>query len=155
MSPTTALPPELTIGQLSARSGVATSALRYYEAEGLIHSHRNDVGHRRYARETLRRVAFVRAAQTVGLTLDEIGETLRALPDGRTPDSGDWSALAASWRPRLDAQLAYLQRLRERLLGCIGCGCLSMHACPIVNEDDRCAAEGPGARLLGPNPCAR
>lgn len=155
MPASAAPPPELTISQLSARSGVAASALRYYESEGLIHSHRNDIGHRRFARETLRRVAFVRAAQTVGLTLDEIGATLRALPEARTPDADDWRTLAEEWGPRLDAQLAYLQRLRHRLLGCIGCGCLSMQACPIFNENDHCAEDGPGARLLGPDPCRR
>lgn len=138
----------LTIGAMAERSGVATSALRYYEAEGLITAVRTDAGHRRYPREVLRRVSFVRVAQEVGLTLGEIREALASLPDGRTPDQHDWERLARGWRPRLDAQIALLERLRDRLDGCIGCGCLSMKACPMVNPGDEVAARGPGPRHL-------
>jgi MerR family transcriptional regulator, redox-sensitive transcriptional activator SoxR len=115
----------LSIGAVSERTGVAPSALRFYEAEGLIHSSRADSGHRRYAREILRRVAFIRVAQQVGLTLDEIRTALATLPASRTPTQRDWERLSRSWRPRLDAQIAMLERLRDRLAGCIGCGCLS------------------------------
>jgi MerR family redox-sensitive transcriptional activator SoxR len=139
---------ELTIGTLSRRSGVAPSALRYYEAEGLIGSTRTDSGHRRYRRDTLRRVAFIRVAQQVGLQLDEIRAALASLPDGRTPTRADWARLSASWRPRLDARIAMLERLRDDLTGCIGCGCLSLETCRLHNPGDRLAARGPGARRL-------
>lgn len=138
----------LTIGALAERSGVAASALRYYEAEGLITSVRTDAGHRRYPREVLRRVAFVRVAQEVGLTLGEIRDALASLPDGRTPDPRDWQRLATAWGPRIDEQIALLERLRDRLTGCIGCGCLSMRACPMVNPGDEAAASGPGPRFV-------
>jgi MerR family redox-sensitive transcriptional activator SoxR len=139
---------ELTIGALAERTGVAPSALRFYEAEGLIHSTRTAGGQRRYARATARRVAFIRVAQQVGLRLDEIHDALATLPDHRTPNERDWARLSASWTPRIDAQIAVLVRLRDRLQGCIGCGCLSLRACQILNPDDAAAARGPGARYV-------
>jgi MerR family redox-sensitive transcriptional activator SoxR len=139
---------ELTIGALSERTGVATSALRYYEAEGLIHASRSAGGQRRYHRDTLRRVSFVRVAQQVGLTLEEIRQALASLPDNRTPTQKDWAKLSASWRPRLDAQIAMMERLRDRLDGCIGCGCLSLSFCRILNPDDSAAQRGPGPRFV-------
>jgi len=138
----------LTIGALSARTGVAPSALRFYESEGLLTACRTSSGQRRYPREVLRRVAFIRIAQQVGLTLDEIRAALASLPEGRTPTQGDWEQLAISWRPRLDGQIALLERLRDRLVGCIGCGCLSMRACKLLNPDDVAAAGGPGPRYV-------
>jgi MerR family redox-sensitive transcriptional activator SoxR len=138
----------LSIGALSTRAGVAASALRFYEAEGLIHSERTESGHRRYSREILRRIAFIRVAQQVGLTLEDIRTALASLPDNRTPNQRDWERLAASWRPRLDAQIAMLERLRDRLVGCIGCGCLSMKACKLLNPGDRAAERGPGPRYV-------
>ncbi len=138
----------LTIGAVSERTGVAPSALRFYEAEGLIHAHRTDSGQRRYHREVLRRIAFVRVAQQMGLSLEEIREALASLPDSRTPNQRDWERLASSWQPRLDAQIAMLERLRDRLRGCIGCGCLSMRACRLVNPGDAAAARGPGPRYV-------
>jgi len=138
----------LTIGAVSERAGVAPSALRFYEAEGLIHATRNESGQRRYRRDELRRVAFIRAAQQVGLSLEEIREALGTLPENRTPNQRDWERLALSWRPRLDAQIALLERLRDRLVGCIGCGCLSMTACRLLNPDDEAAERGPGPRYV-------
>jgi MerR family redox-sensitive transcriptional activator SoxR len=140
--------PELTIGALSERTGVATSALRFYEAEGLLHSARTDGGQRRYARDALRRVSFIRVAQQVGLSLGEIGDVLASLPDGRTPNQRDWERVSNSWRPRLDEQIATLERLRDKLDECIGCGCLTLKACHLYNPDDRAAAHGAGARYL-------
>lgn len=139
---------ELTIGALSERTGVAPSALRFYEAQGLIHATRSSGGQRRYARETLRRVSFIRVAQQVGLRLDEIGASLSSLPDNRTPDRKDWERLSTSWRPRIDAQIAVLERLRDRLHGCIGCGCLSLRACQLLNPGDEAAQRGQGPRYL-------
>jgi len=141
-------PDGLTIGELSARTGVAASALRFYEAEGLIHARRTSGGQRRYSRDVLRRVSFMRIAQQVGLTLDEIRTALRSLPDHRTPTRADWERLSASWRPMLDARIALLERLRDRLTGCIGCGCLSLQVCPLANPADVLGTEGPGPHLL-------
>jgi MerR family redox-sensitive transcriptional activator SoxR len=138
----------LAIGELSERTGVAPSALRYYEAEGLIHATRSDGGQRRFTRETLRRVSFIRIAQQVGLTLDEIREALHSLPEKRTPNKKDWERLSAGWRPRLDAQIAMLERLRDRLDSCIGCGCLSLQVCRIMNPGDEVADRGPGPRYI-------
>lgn len=139
----------LSIGELAKRSGVAASALRFYEAEGLITScGRSNGGHRQYARHALRRVAFIRAAQAVGLSLPEIKEALAGLPDGRTPTKADWTRLSAGWAPRLDERIAAMQRLRDRLSGCIGCGCLSLKACALYNPEDAQASAGPGARRL-------
>ena len=139
---------ELTIGDLSRRTGVATSALRYYEAEGLIASARSPGGQRRYHRDVLRRVAFVRIAQQVGLSLDDIHAALASLPDERTPTPADWARLSKAWRPRLDERIATLERLRDNLSGCIGCGCLSLKVCALYNAGDRAARLGPGARYL-------
>ena len=144
------LPAYLTIGQLSARSGVATSALRFYESVGLIRSQRTAGNQRRYPRVELRRVAFVRAAQQVGLSLDEIRDALGGLPRERTPTKADWERLSRSWRARLDEQIAGLEALRDRLTSCIGCGCLSLRRCQLSNPGDRVAAWGPGAQFLRP-----
>jgi MerR family redox-sensitive transcriptional activator SoxR len=143
---------ELTIGALSERTGVATSALRYYEAEGLLHATRSDGGQRRYTRDALRRVSFIRVAQQVGLSLEEIREALASLPDSRTPNQRDWERLSNSWKPRLDAQIAMLERLRDRLDGCIGCGCLTLKVCALFNPDDQAAARGSGPRYLMGDP---
>ncbi len=140
--------PRLSIGQLAQRAGVATSALRFYEAEGLLAGTRSAGGHRQYPRHALRRVAFIRAAQTVGLSLPQIKAALATLPDSRTPTKADWARLSASWAPLLDARIAALQQLRERLTGCIGCGCLSLKACALYNPEDKVSGQGAGARLL-------
>ncbi|HZM31443.1 MAG TPA: redox-sensitive transcriptional activator SoxR [Acidimicrobiales bacterium] len=143
----------LAIGALSERTGVRPSALRYYEAEGLIASQRTGGGQRRYHRDVLRRVSFIRVAQKVGLTLDEIRAALSSLPDERTPTREDWSRLSREWRPRLDEQIAILQRLRDRLDGCIGCGCLSLQTCRLANPGDKAGLTGPGPRyVLGDPP---
>jgi MerR family transcriptional regulator, redox-sensitive transcriptional activator SoxR len=139
---------ELTIGELSDRSGVAASALRFYEAEGLIRATRSPGGQRRFARDSLRRVSFVRVAQQVGLSLDEIRAALASLPEHRTPNAKDWERLSTSWRPRIDHQIAMLERLRDRLHGCIGCGCLSLRFCKLLNPDDQAAVRGPGPRFI-------
>jgi MerR family redox-sensitive transcriptional activator SoxR len=141
-------PAELTIGALAERAGVATSALRYYEAEGLIHATRSEGGQRRFGRDTLRRVGFIRVAQQVGLSLEEIRAALTSLPENRTPDEHDWERLSASWRPRLDHRIAVLERLRDRLDRCIGCGCLSLRHCRLLNPDDQAGQRGPGPRFL-------
>jgi MerR family redox-sensitive transcriptional activator SoxR len=138
----------LTIGDVAARAGVAPSTLRYYEREGLIEAARSDGGQRRYPREVLRRIAFVRAAQRVGLSLEEVKAALDSLPHARTPTAADWSRLSRSWRPRLDARIAELQRLRDGLDSCIGCGCLSLKVCQLSNPNDVAAALGSGARWL-------
>ena len=138
----------LTIGAMSDRTGVASSALRFYESEGLIHAERSGGNQRRYMRDTIRRVSFIRAAQQLGISLDEIRSALASLPDHRTPDERDWGRLSASWRPRIDAQIAMLERLRDRLDGCIGCGCLSLRVCKLVNPGDEAAARGPGPRYV-------
>lgn len=139
---------QLTIGQLAARSGVATSALRYYESQGLIASVRTTGNQRRFESAMLRRVAFVRSAQAVGLSLEEIGEALATLPDGRTPTKADWARLSRRWRSRLDEQIARIERLRDKLDSCIGCGCLSLRTCALSNPSDVAAARGPGAVYL-------
>ena len=138
----------LTIGELADRGGVAASALRYYEARGLIRSVRTGGNQRRYDRSELRRVAFVRIAQRVGLSLDEIAAALATLPQSRTPTKADWARLSAQWRTRLDEQIALLQRLRDNLTTCIGCGCLSLRTCALSNPGDVVAARGAGAQLL-------
>ncbi|BCL14738.1 redox-sensitive transcriptional activator SoxR [Micromonospora sagamiensis] len=142
----------LTIGQLSARSGVAPSALRYYERLGLIHAERTGGNQRRYARAELRRVAFIRIAQQVGVSLDEIRDALESLPGGRTPSAQDWARISAAWRSRLDEKIRLISKLRDDLTGCIGCGCLSLQRCTLNNPSDKLAGEGPGARLLQPRP---
>ena len=139
---------ELTVGQLSARSGVAISALHFYEAEGLISARRTTGNQRRYPRHTLRRVAFIRASQRVGIPLRTIKEALDRLPGSRTPTRKDWARLSAGWRRDLDDRIGQLERLRDRLTGCIGCGCLSIDLCQLTNPDDVLGEEGPGARKL-------
>ena len=141
----------LTIGELARRSGVAPSALRYYEAQRLIFSLRTTGNQRRYGRSTLRRIAFIRAAQRVGLSLEEITAALASLPEGRTPSRGDWARLSQDWRPRLDQQIERLQQLLDKLDGCIGCGCLSLETCSLQNPGDVAAARGPGAAYLQPS----
>lgn len=143
----------LSIGEVADRSGVAPSALRFYEREGLIRSERSSGGQRRYPREVLRRVSFIRIAQRVGLSLDEIGEAMASLPNGRTPTKADWERLSQSWRAKLDDRIAVLERLRDRLTGCIGCGCLSLKSCALSNAGDAAGASGSGPRyLLGDRP---
>jgi MerR family transcriptional regulator, redox-sensitive transcriptional activator SoxR len=137
---------ELTIGEVAQRSGVATSALRFYEERGLIRSERTSAGHRRYARPVIRRVAFVVFAQRIGLTLDEVAEELAKLPENRVPRRSDWAKLSASWTARIDERIAELERLRAGLTECIGCGCLSLDRCKLANPGDRAAGRGPGPR---------
>lgn len=140
--------PLLSVGELAQRAGVATSALRFYEEQGLIQGSRSAGGHRQYPRDMLRRVAFIRAGQRVGLSLDEIRAALATLPESHTPTKADWERLARGWQALLDERLAQLQRLRDQLSGCIGCGCLSLKACALYNPDDAVAVRGPGARRL-------
>jgi MerR family redox-sensitive transcriptional activator SoxR len=141
---------ELTVGQVAKRSGVAVSALHYYESEGLISSWRNQGNQRRYAREVLRRVAVIKAAQRSGISLASIREALATLPDGRTPTAEDWQKLSAGWKADLNDRITRLTRLRDQLDGCIGCGCLSLGICPLRNPWDRLSKLGPGAQLLDP-----
>ena len=139
---------DLSIGEVAERAGIATSALRFYEKEGLIHSERSEGGQRRYHRDVLRLVAFIRAAQRVGLTLDDIRAALDTLPHTKVPNAADWARLSKSWRPVLDRRIEEMQRLRDRLDSCIGCGCLSLKTCALSNPNDIAAADGPGARWL-------
>jgi len=136
----------LTIGEVARRSGVAASALRFYEERGLIFSERAGSGHRRYPRPALRRIAFIVFAQRIGLTLDEIAGELAKLPPGRAPTRRDWSRLVRTWTSRIDRRIAELERLRAGLTECIGCGCLSLDRCRLANPDDRAARQGPGPR---------
>ncbi len=138
----------LTVSEVARRSGFASSALRFYEREGLISASRTTGNQRRYERNALRRLAFIRAAQNVGLTLDEIAAALATLPDARTPTRADWTRLSRTWRSRLDAQIGALTRLRDGLDACIGCGCLSLKRCAISNPADVAASDGPGANYL-------
>ncbi len=140
----------LTPAQVAERSGVAVSALHFYEREGLIESERTAGNQRRYHREVLRRIAFIRTAQRVGISLADVGEALATLPAGRTPTKADWSRLSRRWRHDLDERIARLQRLRDDLDGCIGCGCLSLRSCRLQNPDDALATEGAGPRILDP-----
>jgi MerR family redox-sensitive transcriptional activator SoxR len=142
------MPDHLTIGELSARSGVPASALRYYESVGLVHARRTSGNQRRYPRHMLRRVAFIRAAQRVGLSLDEIQEALASLPDGRTPNKADWERVSRTWTSRIDRQIADLRRLKSRLTGCVGCGCLSLRTCTLTNPDDVQGERGIGPAWL-------
>lgn len=142
------LPVSVTIGELSARTGVAASALRFYETQGLISAERTSGNQRRYARHMLRRVAFIRAAQRVGLGLDEIGQALRGLPEGRTPNKADWTRISRAWTARLDTQIADLVRLQTKLTGCVGCGSLSMQTCALNNPDDEQGLVAPGPAWL-------
>lgn len=139
---------ELTVGQVAARSGVAVTALHFYESKGLIKSTRNQGNQRRYSRAVLRRVALIKVAQRLGIPLAEIGEALKRLPDNRAPTAADWQTLSAQWSRDLDERINQLVALRDRLNGCIGCGCLSMEACPLRNQGDVLGKHGPGAHLL-------
>ncbi|MCW2588927.1 MAG: MerR family transcriptional regulator [Mycobacterium sp.] len=140
--------PDLTPGELSHRSGVAVSALHFYEREDLIISRRTSGNQRRYGRETLRRVAFIRMSQRLGIPLARIRDALATLPNDRVPTSRDWAKLSAGWRADLDERILHLQRLRDNLTGCIGCGCLSLKTCTLSNPNDVLAASGPGAAKL-------
>lgn len=139
---------DLSIGAVSERTGVAPSALRFYEAEGLISSERTPGNQRRYHRDVIRRVSFIRVSQQVGLSLDEIRDAFSSLPDERTPTAKDWDRLARSWGPRLDEQIGMLVRLRDRLSECIGCGCLSLGSCRILNPGDEAGDTGTGPRFI-------
>jgi MerR family redox-sensitive transcriptional activator SoxR len=138
----------LTVGEVAHRSGFAPSALRFYEREGLIAATRTSGGQRRYERHVLRRLAFIRAARNIGLSLEEVRDALASLPGGRTPTVADWAKVSRAWRARLDDQIAALQALRDGLEGCIGCGCLSLRRCRIYNPDDELSGHGPGAGRL-------
>jgi MerR family redox-sensitive transcriptional activator SoxR len=145
----------LTIGEVSRRSGVASSALRFYEERGMISSERAGSGHRRYPRPVLRRIAFIVFAQRIGLSLDEIGVELAKLPSDRAPTKRDWTRLSSGWSARIDWRIAELERLKEGLTGCIGCGCLSLERCKLANPEDRAARLGPGPRYwVGDRPLA-
>jgi MerR family redox-sensitive transcriptional activator SoxR len=143
----------MTVGEVATRSGVAVSTLHFYEAQGLIHSERNRGNQRRYAREVLRRVAVIKVAQRTGIPLALIREALATLPDKRTPTAEDWKRLSTRWRKDLDNRISRLERLRDQLNGCIGCGCLSLEVCPLRNPWDKLGVEGPGPRLLDPEGC--
>ncbi|MFO6419791.1 redox-sensitive transcriptional activator SoxR [Hylemonella sp. W303a] len=138
----------LSVGEVAQRSGVAVSALHFYEARGLIHSARNEGNQRRYARDVLRRVAVIKVAQRIGISLEDIGAALAALPEGRTPNARDWARLSKGWQQDLDARIAQLQALRDQLDDCIGCGCLSLGACKLRNPLDSLSEEGPGPRRI-------
>jgi MerR family redox-sensitive transcriptional activator SoxR len=137
----------ITIGEVARRSGVAASALRFYEERGLIAAERQGAGHRRFPRAVLRRIAFIVAAQRIGLSLDEIAAELARLPEGRTPDRADWARLTSAWSGRIDRRIAELERLKAGLAECIGCGCLSLDRCMLANPADRAGRNGPGARF--------
>jgi MerR family redox-sensitive transcriptional activator SoxR len=142
----------LTIGEVAERVGLATSALRFYERQGLITAGRTDGGQRRFSNDVVRRVSFIKAAQAVGISLSEVGSVLDGLPSGRAPTRRDWERAASKWRPRLDARIEALVALRDRLDGCIGCGCLSLDTCALYNPEDAAASLGAGPRyLLGDN----
>jgi MerR family transcriptional regulator, redox-sensitive transcriptional activator SoxR len=139
---------ELSVGQVAARSGVPVSTLHFYESRGLIRSWRTAGNQRRYARDVLRRVAIIKVAQRTGMTLEAIRDAFATLPRDRAPTGADWRRLSAAWRGELDDRIARLERLRDQLDGCIGCGCLSLESCPLRNPADTLGEEGPGARLL-------
>ena len=143
----------LTIGVMATRAGVSTATLRYYEAEGLITAERSAGNQRRYRRSTLRRVGVIRAGRAVGMSIDDLRGALAALPNDRAPTRADWDQVAARWQGDLEERIVQLQRLRDRLTGCIGCGCLSLTSCALFNPDDGAAGRGVGARyLLGDDP---
>jgi MerR family redox-sensitive transcriptional activator SoxR len=147
------MPDLIPIGEVARRSGVASSALRFYEQRGLISSEREGSGHRRYPRAVLRRIAFIVFARRLGLTLEEIGAELAKLPPHAVPTRRDWSVLSATWRSRIDERIVELERLKLGLTECIGCGCLSLDRCQLANPGDRAAALGPGARYwIGDRP---
>ena len=144
----TALPEQITITELAKRSGVAASALRYYESLGLISAARTKGNRRRYRRSALRRVAVIKVARTMGVSLRQLRAAFRALPDRRDPTPADWEQLSSRWRDELNGRIATLERLRDQLSSCIGCGCLSLDRCGLFNQGDRAAAAGPGPRYL-------
>ena len=149
------MPEVLTIAEVAKRSGVAASALRFYEERGLIHAERTPAGHRRYPRAVIRRVAFIVFAQRIGLTLEEAGAELARLPKNRVPKRSDWARLSGGWTRRIDERIAELERMRAGLTECIGCGCLSLERCRLSNPDDRAARLGPGPRYwVGDPPAA-
>lgn len=137
-----------SVGRVAERCGVKISTLHFYEEKGLIFSWRNEGNQRRYQKDVLRRISVIKAAQRVGISLEEIKQALSALPENRTPDTADWEVLARQWRKKLDARISSLEKLRDSLSGCIGCGCLSMKKCPIYNADDKLAEKGTGPVLL-------
>lgn len=139
---------ELTPGETAERAGVAVSALHFYEREGLITSRRTAGNQRRYHRDVLRRIAFIRVSQSLGISLAQIDQALSSLPSARTPTKADWARLSARWRPELDARIDQLERLRDTLDGCIGCGCLSLKSCALYNSDDGLGGNGSGAQRL-------
>lgn len=139
---------ELTVGEVAARSGLAVSALHFYERKGLIRSRRTEGNQRRYDRDVLRRLAIIRVGQDLGIPLAEIAEQLDSLPDDRPAGKAEWTRVSSRWHARLERRIALLNRLRDELTGCIGCGCLSMKTCPLYNRDDGLAAEGSGPRRL-------
>jgi len=147
---TTELPSDLAVGEVATRSGVAVSAIHFYESRGLIKSWRTPGNQRRYPRLVLRRVAVIKVAQRVGISLSAIRAALNSLPKGRTPTEKDWAALSARWRADLDDRILRLTKLRNELTNCIGCGCLYLDSCPLYNPGDRLSKEGPGPRLLDP-----
>lgn len=138
----------ISIGDLAARTGLSVSAIRFYEGRGLIESFRSSGGQRRFLRSDIRRLSFIRIAQTLGLSIEEIGAELAKLPHRRTPTTADWARISRAMRTMLNARIAMLERTRERLDGCIGCGCLSLKKCALYNPEDRVAAQGPGPRLV-------
>lgn len=148
MSVTRKIPRELSVGEVAARSGAAVSAIHFYESEGLISSRRNAANHRRYDRDVLRRIAIIKVAQRAGVPLREIAAAFSTLPEQRVPNRADWEKLSAVWHSDLEARIKSLSDLRDRLSGCIGCGCLSVDKCPLYNPDDKLAKDGAGPRLL-------
>ena len=149
-NPTAVIGKELSVGEVAARSGVAVSAIHFYEAKGLIRSRRNHGNQRRYPRGILRLVAVIKVAQRIGMPLATVREALATLPNGRTPTAAEWRRLSAAWQRDLDDRIERLTRLRDSLTGCIGCGCLSLKACPLRNPGDKVREEGCGPRLLDP-----
>jgi len=149
-NPTAVIGKELSVGEVAARSGVAVSAIHFYEAKGLIRSRRNHGNQRRYPRGILRLVAVIKVAQRIGMPLATVREALATLPNGRTPTAAEWRRLSAAWQRDLDDRIERLTRLRDSLTGCIGCGCLSLKACPLRNPGDKLSEEGCGPRLLDP-----
>lgn len=146
------MPPKsvLAIGELSERTGLSVSAIRFYEEKGLITPHRNSGGHRRYMRSDIRRLSFVMIAQQLGFTIEQIAQEMRRLPEGRTPTARDWKNISGKFLDVLDQKINALTRTRNNLTGCIGCGCLSLEKCKLYNPDDELAAQGPGPRNVLP-----
>ncbi len=141
--------PEFSVGEMARRSGVAISTLHFYESEGLIHCRRNEGNQRRYNRDTLRRIAFIRVAQRLGISLNRIKEVLSLLPEKRTPSPKDWELVSKQWKSELDERIRLLKDLRDDLTSCIGCGCLSMEHCHLVNPNDILSKKGPGPQRIG------